>query len=49
MDKGRIVHDGESAALRADPEYLARLFGAAWRRSGARDPEIPRIGGTAAA
>ena len=29
MDKGRIVYDGESAALRADPEYLARLIGVA--------------------
>ena len=27
MDKGRIVYDGESAALRADPEHLARLIG----------------------
>jgi branched-chain amino acid transport system ATP-binding protein len=27
MDKGRIVYDGESAALRADPERLARLIG----------------------
>ena len=29
MDKGRIVYDGESGALRADPEYLARLIGVA--------------------
>jgi branched-chain amino acid transport system ATP-binding protein len=29
MDKGRIVYDGESAALRADPEHLARLIGMA--------------------
>jgi branched-chain amino acid transport system ATP-binding protein len=29
MDKGRIVYDGESAALRADPEHLARLIGVA--------------------
>jgi branched-chain amino acid transport system ATP-binding protein len=29
MDKGRIVYDGESAALRADPEYLTRLIGVA--------------------
>ena len=29
MDKGRIVYDGESAALRADPEYLSRLIGVA--------------------
>jgi len=29
MDKGRIVYDGEPAALRADPEYLARLIGVA--------------------
>ena len=29
MDKGRIVYDGESAALRADPECLARLIGVA--------------------
>jgi hypothetical protein len=36
MDKGRIVYDGESAALRADPEYLARLIGVASRRSGAQ-------------
>jgi branched-chain amino acid transport system ATP-binding protein len=27
MDKGRIVFDGESAALRADPERLAKLIG----------------------
>ena len=27
MDKGRIAYDGESAALRADPELLARLIG----------------------
>ena len=26
MDKGRIVYDGSSAALRADPERLARLI-----------------------
>jgi branched-chain amino acid transport system ATP-binding protein len=29
MDKGRIVYDGESAALRDDPEYLGRLIGVA--------------------
>lgn len=29
MDKGRIVYDGESAALGADPERLARLIGVA--------------------
>jgi branched-chain amino acid transport system ATP-binding protein len=29
MDKGRIVYDGESAALRADPERLAGLVGVA--------------------
>ena len=29
MDKGRIVYDGASAALRADPELLARLIGVA--------------------
>ena len=29
MDKGRIVYDGASAALRDDPEYLARLIGVA--------------------
>jgi branched-chain amino acid transport system ATP-binding protein len=29
MDRGRIVHDGESAALRDDPETLERLFGVA--------------------
>jgi branched-chain amino acid transport system ATP-binding protein len=28
MDKGRIVYDGESARLRADPTYLARLVAA---------------------
>jgi len=27
MDKGRIAYDGESSALRADPELLARLIG----------------------
>jgi branched-chain amino acid transport system ATP-binding protein len=27
MDKGRIVFDGESAALSADPEHLAQLIG----------------------
>ena len=27
MDKGRIVYDGHSAALAADPERLARLIG----------------------
>jgi branched-chain amino acid transport system ATP-binding protein len=27
MDKGHIVYDGESAALRADPQRLARLIG----------------------
>ena len=27
MDKGRIVYDGASAALRADPERLAGLIG----------------------
>src|SRR5262249_60810436 len=26
MDKGRIAYDGESSALRADPELLARLI-----------------------
>ncbi len=29
MDKGRIVYDGESAALSADPERLTRLIGVA--------------------
>jgi branched-chain amino acid transport system ATP-binding protein len=29
MDKGRIVYDGESAALSADPERLAELIGVA--------------------
>ena len=29
MDKGRIVYDGESAALRADPDRLAQLIGLA--------------------
>jgi branched-chain amino acid transport system ATP-binding protein len=29
MDKGRIVYDGDSAALSADPERLARLIGVA--------------------
>src|SRR5262249_25625622 len=29
MDKGRIVYDGASAALRADPESLGRLSGVA--------------------
>jgi branched-chain amino acid transport system ATP-binding protein len=29
MDKGRIVYDGESSALSADPERLARLIGVA--------------------
>src|SRR5215831_13112091 len=29
MDKGRIVYDGESAALSADPERLAALIGIA--------------------
>ena len=29
MDKGRIVYDGASAALGADPERLARLIGVA--------------------
>jgi branched-chain amino acid transport system ATP-binding protein len=29
MDKGRVVYDGESSALRADPELLARLIGVA--------------------
>jgi branched-chain amino acid transport system ATP-binding protein len=29
MDKGRIVYDGESAALRADPDRLTRLIGVA--------------------
>jgi branched-chain amino acid transport system ATP-binding protein len=28
MDKGRIVYDGQSARLRADPEYLASLVAA---------------------
>jgi branched-chain amino acid transport system ATP-binding protein len=27
MDRGRIVYDGTSAALRNDPEHLARLIG----------------------
>ena len=27
MDKGRIVYDGESAALSTDPERLAALIG----------------------
>jgi branched-chain amino acid transport system ATP-binding protein len=27
LDKGRIVYDGESESLRADPERLARLIG----------------------
>jgi branched-chain amino acid transport system ATP-binding protein len=27
MDKGRIVYDGESAPLRADPERLAKFIG----------------------
>ncbi len=29
MDKGRIVYDGASAALRDDPEKLAKLVGLA--------------------
>jgi len=29
MDRGRIAYDGESAALRADPDRLARLIGVA--------------------
>jgi branched-chain amino acid transport system ATP-binding protein len=29
MDKGGIVYDGDSAALSADPERLARLIGVA--------------------
>jgi branched-chain amino acid transport system ATP-binding protein len=29
MDKGRIVYDGASAALRDDPDMLARLVGIA--------------------
>jgi len=29
IDKGRIVYDGESEALRADPERLAQLIGVA--------------------
>jgi branched-chain amino acid transport system ATP-binding protein len=29
MDKGRIVHDGPSSELRADPDRLARLIGVA--------------------
>ena len=29
MDKGRIVYDGASAALRDDPEKLAQLVGLA--------------------
>jgi branched-chain amino acid transport system ATP-binding protein len=29
MDKGRIVYDGESAPLRADPERLAKFIGVA--------------------
>jgi branched-chain amino acid transport system ATP-binding protein len=29
LDKGRIVYDGASAPLRADPEALARLIGVA--------------------
>jgi branched-chain amino acid transport system ATP-binding protein len=29
MDKGRIVYDGASAALAADPERLAELIGVA--------------------
>ena len=28
MDKGRIVYDGASERLRADPEYLASLIAA---------------------
>ena len=28
MDKGRVVYDGESARLRADPAYLASLVAA---------------------
>jgi branched-chain amino acid transport system ATP-binding protein len=27
LDKGRIVYDGESDPLRADPEWLAKLIG----------------------
>ncbi len=27
LDKGRIVYDGESAPLRADPDLLAKLIG----------------------
>ena len=27
LDKGRIVYDGESEPLRADPERLAKLIG----------------------
>ncbi len=29
MDRGRIAYDGESAALRSDPDRLARLIGVA--------------------
>jgi hypothetical protein len=28
MDKGRIVYDGASERLRADPDYLASLIAA---------------------
>jgi branched-chain amino acid transport system ATP-binding protein len=34
MDKGRIVYDGASAALRADPEHLSRLIGVAEHPAG---------------
>jgi branched-chain amino acid transport system ATP-binding protein len=27
LDKGRMVYDGESQPLRADPEHLAKLIG----------------------
>jgi ABC-type branched-subunit amino acid transport system ATPase component len=27
LDKGRIVYDGASAALRDDPERLSKIFG----------------------
>ena len=34
LDKGRIVYDGASAALRDDPERLAKIIGAV-------DPRVP--------
>ena len=42
IDKGRVVFDGEWAALRADPERLSQLIGCLGRELGRLFPDPQR-------